>query len=169
MDVFEAVRTIVAVRSYRDQPVPEDVVRKIVEAGHLSASSVNLQPWHFVVVESRETLRQLGSILRTGPYTAQAALAIVAAVEKESTYGVSDVSRAVQNMMLTAWDEGVGSNWVGFGGMTEVAPVVGIPDTYDVLAVLPFGYPEKPARQGKKKRKPLAEIASREQFGQPFT
>ncbi len=169
MDVFEAVRTIVAVRSYRDQPVPEDVVRKIVEAGHLSASSVNLQPWHFVVVESRETLQQLGSILRTGPYTAQAALAIVAAVEKESKYGVSDVSRAVQNMMLTAWDEGVGSNWVGFGGMTEVARVVGIPDTYDVLAVIPFGYPEKPARQGKKKRKPLAEVASREQFGQPFT
>ena len=169
MDVFEAVRTIVAVRSYRDQPVPEDVVRKIVEAGHLSASSVNLQPWHFVVVESRETLQQLGSILRTGPYTAQAALAIVAAVEKESKYGVSDVSRAVQNMMPTALDEGVGSNWVGFGGMTEVARVVGIPDTYDVLAVIPFGYPEKPARQGKKKRKPLAEVASREQFGQPFT
>ena len=168
MNVFEAVRTIVAVRGYRDQAVPDDVVRKIVDAGHLSASSINLQPWHFVVVQNQETLRQIGSIVRTGPYISEAPLAIVVGIEKESVYGVSDASRAVQNMMLTAWDEGVGSNWVGFGGMTEVAKLVSMPDSFDVLAVIPFGYPEKPARQGRKKRKPLNEIASRERYGQPF-
>jgi nitroreductase len=168
MDVFEAVRAIVAVRSYRDRPVQEAVVRKIVEAGHLSASSINLQPWHFVVIQHPETLKKLGSLARTGPYIAQSPLAIVVAIEKDSAYGVSDASRAIQSMMLTAWEEGVGSNWVGFGGMTEVAQLVGIPDQYDVLAIVPFGYPEKPARQGTKKRKPLEEVTSRERYSEPL-
>src|SRR5947209_20326659 len=59
MDVLEAVRTLLAVREYTDRPLPADVVEKIVEAGHLTASSINKQPWHFVVVQERQTLRRL--------------------------------------------------------------------------------------------------------------
>ena len=55
MEVFEAVRTVLAVRRYGTKPVPAEIVRRIVEAGRLSASSINLQPWHFVVVEERAT------------------------------------------------------------------------------------------------------------------
>lgn len=169
MDVFEAVRTVLAVRSYQDKPVPEEVVRRIVEAAHLSASSVNKQPWHFVVVQDRNTLQQLGSMARTGPYIAQAPLAIVVAVEKESKFGVSDGSRAIQNMMLTAWADGVGSNWVGFSGLDNVRELLGIPSEFDVLAIIPFGYPAQTVGRGKKQRKPLGEIASRERYGQPFS
>jgi nitroreductase len=67
MDVFEAVRTVLAVRDYQDKPVPPDLVRQIVEAGRLTGSSMNGQPWHFVVVEQRETLRRLGALAPTGP------------------------------------------------------------------------------------------------------
>ena len=168
MDVFEAIRTLLAVRSYEDRPVPPDVVRRIVEAGHLSASSINLQPWHFVVVEDRSTLEKLGSLVRTGPFIAQAPLAIAVAYEKASRFGVSDASRAIQDMMLAAWDSGVGSVWTGFGGLEEAAKLLGIPDTLELLAVVPFGYPAQAVGRGKKKRKPLSEVASRERYGQPF-
>lgn len=168
MDVFEAIRTVLAVRSFQDKPVPEDVVRRIVEAGHLTASSINLQPWHFVVVQDREKLQELGGLVRTGPYIAQAALAIAVAIERESKFAVSDASRAVQDMILTAWDAGIGSNWTGFGGLGEVREFLGIPETMDVLAVLPFGYPAQSIGRGKKKRKPLGEVASRERYGEPF-
>lgn len=168
MDVFEAVRTLLAVRKYEDRPVPPDVVRRIVESAHLTASSVNLQPWHFVVVEDRNTLQQLGSLVRTGPYIAQAAFAIAVAYEKDNKFGVSDVSRAIQDMMLTAWDAGVGSNWSGYGGLQAAADLLGIPDTMELLAVVPFGYPAQAVGRGKKKRKPLGEVVSRERFGQPF-
>src|SRR5690348_15262301 len=114
MNVSEAVRTLLAVRQYADRPVSDDLVRKIVEAGHLTASSINKQPWHFIVVQDRAALQRLGQLARTGPYTAQAALAIVVAYEKDSPFGVSDASRAIQDMMLVAWENGVGSNWVGF-------------------------------------------------------
>src|SRR5437868_12062015 len=116
MEIFEAVRTVLAVRRYQDKSVPPDTIRRIVEAGRLTASSQNGQPWHFIVVENRDTLRQMGALVRTGPYVAQAPLAIVVVLEK-TEFAISDGSRAIQSMILTAWAEGVGSNWVGFMGM----------------------------------------------------
>ena len=64
MEVFDAVRTVLAVRQFQEKPVPEPIVHQIVEAGHLTASSMNGQPWHFIVVEDKETLRQLGALHR---------------------------------------------------------------------------------------------------------
>ena len=168
MDVFEAVRTVLAVRSYQDRDVSDDVVRRIVEAGRLSASSMNRQPWHFIVVRDRELLGKLAAAARTGPYIASAPLAIAVAVEKASVFAVSDASRAIQSMMLTAWAEGIGSNWVGFGGMDEAAELLGVPAEFDVLAVVPFGYAAVATGRGKKQRKPLGEVAHRERFGQPL-
>lgn len=167
MDVFEAVRTVLAVRSYQDTKVPPDIVRRIVEAGRLTGSSMNGQPWHFVVVEDRAMLRRLGAAAATGPYIAQAALAIVVVIDR-TRFAVSDGSRAIQSMILTAWAEGVGSNWVGFTGMPEVNTLLGIPVDLDVLAILPFGYPVGDLGQGKKQRKTLGQVAHRERFGQPF-
>jgi len=66
MEVFDAIRTLLAVRRYQDRAVPDTIVRKIVEAGRLTGSAMNLQPWHFVVVQDRETLRKLGALARSG-------------------------------------------------------------------------------------------------------
>ncbi len=71
-------------------------------------------------------------------------------------------------MILTAWSEGVVSNWAGFLGLSEVNALLGIPDDLEVLAILPFGYPTKDIGKGKKQRKPLSEVAHLGRFGQPF-
>jgi nitroreductase len=168
LNVFEAVRTVLAVRAYQEKAVRPEIVERIVEAGRLTASSMNKQPWHFIVVENRETLHQLGTLVSTGPYIAQAPLAIVVVIEK-TRFAVSDASRAIQSMILTAWSEGVGSNWAGFLGLDHVKPLLGIPENLDVLAVIPFGYSVKETgSEGKKKRKSLSEVAHRERFGQPY-
>ena len=167
--VFEAVRTALAVREYQDRQVPDEVVARIVAAAHLTASAGNQQPWHFVVVRDAKTLHELGRLVKTGPYVANAPLAIVVGCEKASKPGQSDASRAIQSMILVAWADGVGSNWTGFGGLDEVREKVGLPDSYDVLAVLPFGYPARQLGKGNKKRKPIGEVASTEHFGTPFT
>ncbi|HJU62968.1 MAG TPA: nitroreductase family protein [Candidatus Binatia bacterium] len=167
MEVFDAVRTVLAVRHYQDKAVPSEVVQRIVEAGRLTGSSMNRQPWHFILVENRDTLRQLGALAKTGPYIAQAALAIVVAIER-TTFSVSDGSRAIQSMILTAWSDGVGSNWVGFRGLDEVKSLLSIPDELEILAIIPFGYPAQPTGKGKKKRKSISEVAYLERFGQVF-
>ena len=76
METFDAIRTVLAVRHFKDTPIPEPIVRQIVEAGRLTASGGNSQHWHFIVVRDKETLRRLGQLASTGPYIAQAPLAI---------------------------------------------------------------------------------------------
>jgi nitroreductase len=167
VDVFEAVRTLLAVRRYQDRPVPEDAIRRVLEAGRLTASGMNRQPWHFVVVQNRDTLRQIGAMVPSAPYIAQAPLAIVVAVDR-TRLAVSDASRAIQSMLLTAWSAGVGGNWSGFGPLEGIGALLGIPAELDVLAVLPLGYPADAVGRGKKSRKPLDQIAYRERWGRPF-
>lgn len=167
METLKAVQTVLAVRQYQDKPIPSETVHRIVEAAHLTGSSMNRQPWHFIVVEDRTVLKKMSELAKTGPYIVQAPLAVAVVVE-DSPYAVSDASRAIQSMMLAAWSEGVGSNWVGFFGLEAVKPLLGIPAGLEIFAVVPFGYPVNTIGRGKKKRKPLAEIAHREKFGQPF-
>jgi nitroreductase len=167
MDAFEAVRTLLAVRSYQDKPVPDALVRRIVEAGRLTGSGMNRQPWHFIVVRDRDMLRRLGALASSGSYVAQAPLAVVVATDK-TRFAVSDASRAIQSMLLAAWADGVGSNWVGFGGLEAVKALLDIPAALDVLAILPFGYPARAVGRGKKQRKALREIAHLERYGRPF-
>jgi|SRR5690349_5099090 len=164
-EVFHAVRTVLAVREYQDKPIPHEVMRRVAEAAHLTASAGNRQPWHFVVVEDKHTLREIASLVRTGPYIANAAAAVVVAVDKETPKADSDASRAIQDMILVAWAEGVGSNWTGFGGLDGVRQKVGLPENFDVFAVIPFGYPKRKIGLGKKKRKPIDEVVSGERYG----
>src|SRR5438876_11930097 len=100
METFDAIRTVLAVRHFKDTPIPEDIVRQIVEAGRLTASAGNGQPWHFIVVRDKETLRRLGQLASTGPYIPQAPLAMVVAMDNRSPFAVSDGSRAIQDMIL---------------------------------------------------------------------
>ncbi len=168
MEVYEAIRTVLAVREFQNRPVPQKVIRKIIESARLTASSMNGQPWHFVIIQNRDTLLKLGSLVKPGPYNAHAAFSVAVAIEKASPYGISDASRAIQSMVLTAWEEGIGSNWTGWVGMTNVASFLGIPEGMDVIAVVPFGYPVHERVKGKKRRKGIQEIAHSELFGRPL-
>jgi nitroreductase len=167
MDTFEAVRTVLAVRSYQKKPIPPEIIRRILDAGRLTGSGKNRQPWHFVVVQDPETITRLAALTKTGPYVSGSGAAVVVATEKDD-FAASDASRAIQSMILTAWSEGVGSNWVGFHGLDAVRSLVGIPADLDVLAVVPLGYPAEAKGGTKKNRKPLKEVAHRERFGIPF-
>ena len=141
MEVYEGVRTLLAVREFKSEPVPDDVLHRIIESARLTGSSMNRQPWHFIVVQNRDTLEQLGTLVSSGKYNAQAAFAVIVIIEKSSPFGLSDASRAIHSMVLTAWSEGVGSNWTGWVGMTQVATLLGVPESLEVIAVMPFGYP----------------------------
>jgi len=167
MNVFEAVKTMLAVRTYQNQPIPNEVVTRIVEAGRLTGSSRNTQQWDFVVVRDKETLKALGSMASTGGYIADAAMAI-AVVVPDAPVGYMDGARATQDMMLAAWEEGIGSNWVGNMDTDEVKRLLNIPQEKMILNVIPFGYPAEAVGAGRKQRKPLGEIAHSERFGQAY-
>jgi nitroreductase len=167
MDVSKAVKSMLAVREFQDKAIDDDTVTRIVDAGRLTGSSRNRQQWDFVVVQDKERLKALGALATTGSYTANAALAI-AVVAPEGLSGAMDGARAAQDMMLVAWGEGIGSNWVGGMNKPEVKELLAIPADKMVVVVIPFGYPAKKLGAGKKNRKPLAEVAHNEKYGVPY-
>jgi nitroreductase len=167
MDVFACVRTRVETREFKPDPVPETAIRKILEAGRWSPSQRNRQPWHFIVIQHRETLQQLGAMAASGPYLADAPLAI-AVVTEGARAPLIDGTRAISSMQLVAWEEGLGSCWIGSVDREGVKRLLGLPEACELITVLPFGYPTDAAKGLKKRRKPLEQIAHRERFGTPY-
>ena len=107
MEVFECIRRRRTIREYKKDPIPEDVLEKILQAGRWSPSSSNSQPWHFVVIQDSDTLSELGRIATQGPFISDAALAIVIVMENAPRPQL-DAGRAIQQMELVAWSEGLG-------------------------------------------------------------
>ena len=107
MDAWLAIASRREVRDVRPDALPDDAVRRILEAGRISGSSKNHQPWRFVVVRSRDALDRLAEVVRT-PGNLTAAPLFVAVLADDHVRAHFDCGRAVQNMLLAAWNDGVG-------------------------------------------------------------
>lgn len=152
-------------RAYRPDRIPPAVTKRILEAGRLCQSQRNRQAWHFVVVEDRAMLGRLGALASSGPFIAEAPLAIAVAMEVPK-FAQVDAGRAIQSMTLAAWAEGIGSCYVSAFDTQKVKSLLGIPEAMELITLLPFGYPARMPRG--KQRKLLREIAHRARFGMPF-
>ena len=170
MEVFRCIRTRRTVRDFTPDPVPDAVIHKILQAARWAPSSSNTQPWHFIVVRERDTIAALGRICTQGAFIGAAPLAIAIAMAGARRPQL-DAGRALQQMELVAWDEGLGTCFVGIRGeqQQEVKTLLGIPDELELVTVLPFGYRiARPPGAGTP-RKPLSEIAHGERFGQSLS
>ena len=170
MEVYECIRSCLEVRRFKPDPVPDEVVRKLVQAGRWAPSSRNGQPWRFVVIRDRETLQRIGEIATSGRFVAQAPMA-VAIVMEDAERPQLDAGRALQQMEMTAWSEGLGTCFVGLrlGDQNQqIKELLGIPAEMELITVLPFGYREEHVKGGGKRRRPLSEIVHGERFGQSY-
>ena len=132
MDAYLAIASRREVREYADRPLPEDVAHRILDAGRLSGSSQNTQRWEFVIVSDREAIAECVY----APGNVRGAALVVAVAGSARPF---DVGRAAQNMLLAAWNEGVGSVPNGIRDAERAEGIVGAP----VSIVLTFGYPAK--------------------------
>lgn len=152
--VFDLVKTKRAVRRYTSEPLADDAVRQILEAGRLSGSAKNMQPWHFIAVRSGETLASLAECGAYAAHLAGAAM-VVALVTADPYLRLSvpfDLGRAAQNMMLTAWSLGVGSEMATIYRADQARELLNVPAEYTIPWCIAFGYPaeatDHPARKG---------------------
>ena len=156
MDTYLAIASRREVRDYADTPIPDDVRHRILDAGRLSGSSRNRQQWEFVVVTDKEALARCVF----APENVLGAALVVAIAGAARGF---DVGRAAENMLLAAWNDGVGSCPNGISDAEGAERIVGAP----VAIVLTFGYPAKPRDPSSRtaeewsaraKRKPLDEV-----------
>ncbi|MEM2280653.1 MAG: nitroreductase family protein [Candidatus Bathyarchaeia archaeon] len=175
MDVFEAVQRRRSIRAYDPTPIPKDKLEKVLEAARLAPSAGNIQPWHFIVVSDAEKRAKLAKA-PFAKFLKQAPIVIVGCGDQRASpkWFMVDVAIAMQNMVLTATSEGLGTCWVGSFDENQVREMLKIPENYRVVALLALGYPRgKIDIQGKilhliRRRKKLEEIVSFEEFGRPL-
>jgi nitroreductase len=172
MDIFEAVQARRSIRAYQDKPVPTEKLEKILEAARQAPSARNIEPWHFIVVTDQEKRKTLSKGLYA-KFVTQAPLVIVACGNKKasSDWYTIDTALAMENLILTAIGEGLGTCCVGSFDEKEVAELLKVPDDFEVLLMITVGYPKEKLDLTRKlnhlvrPRKLLSEIASLEEYG----
>ena len=168
MDAYAAVRSRVAVREFTERQVPDNVLKEILLAARGAPSQRKRQPWHFVVVRNKEKLQRIGDFASSGRFIADAPMAIAIAMDGTKLTQV-DAARAIQNIVLVAWTHGVGTVYVHGVDRDAVKLLLDIPQDFELITVMPYGYPTDAAKSVKKRRKSLHEIAHVERYGQSYT
>ena len=158
MEVLRAVRTKRAVRKFSDQPVPDDVIRQILDAGRRSQSSKNTQPWQFIAIRDRERLVALSKCGIYASHLAGAAFAVVLVGTEHSDWNSFDLGQASSYFQLAAWDLGVGSVIATLHHEDEARKLLGIPADTGLFLALSFGYPAADWTPNKGGRRPLDEV-----------
>lgn len=164
------LRGLRAVRSFRPNPVPQEVVDDLLEVARWTGSAQNLQPWEIVVIRERETLRALAEVRGYAGHLANAPLGIVLVMagqrEEQETY---DEGRLSERIMLAAHAHGIGSSigWIVGDGRDAAKEILDIPPGRLVRTAISLGYPDEEARRISpgQARKPLSEIVHEERYG----
>lgn len=164
MDVSEAIRNKRAIREFSDQPIPEQVVRAILNAGRRAQSSKNSQPWHFIVISERARLKALSEMGTFAGHLAGAAVgvAILTRPPEERWSVMFDAGQAAAYMQLAAWELGIGSCMASIYEPEKARELLGFPDDVHLRAAISFGYPkdggtQRPAPK-KAGRRPFKEV-----------
>ena len=165
MSLVDTIISRRSVRRYSGKNVPEDVLKKILEAGRQAPSASNVQPWRFIVLTDEDIKEEL-SHGRWNTFIKDSAFTIVGCGYVGDDYGrkwsTIDTTIALQNMVIAAWALGIGSCWIGDFREEHVKKLLSIPDGWKVVCLISFGYPAKPS--GARTKKPLTETVSYNKF-----
>jgi nitroreductase len=178
MDIFKVLEERHSVRKYQTDPVPVEKLKRVLDAARIAPSWKNLQCWRFIIVREPELKKQLAESMpttnpaRTAVGKTAPVVAVLCAAPSQSgkqdgkDYYMLDAGLAMQQLMLAAHAEGLGTCWVGFFEEEKVKKVCGIPEDYRVVALTPLGYPA--VKPSARPRKELAEITFAEKWGRQF-
>ncbi len=165
MKFIELAEKRCSIRGYKPDPVPEELLNEILQAGRLAPTAKNLQPFHFIVVRSEPLLDAL-AVAYPAPFFREAPVVIVICVESSKgwtrerydgkNYCEVDAAIAIDHMTLAAADNGLGTCWIGAFDPSKVSAVIGLPNDIEPLALLPIGFPNMEGRE--KIRKALDEL-----------
>lgn len=170
MDVLQAIKDRRSIRKYTPEPVSEEQVTQILEAGRWAPSRGNSQPWKFIVLNDDQIRKELADAIPTGKFLAQAPQGIAVVVNpKSSKHPEQEGSAAIQNMLLAAHALGLGTCWISVCGTEwaeKASQVLGIPDEEWLISVVSIGHPAETPEKG---RKEWDEITFANKYGLRWT
>jgi nitroreductase len=173
LELTEAIQKRRSVRNFKNQPLPENTLEKLIDAARMAPSAGNLQVCEYVTVSKPETKQALSIAARGQIQVAQASVVIVVCVNQKTAekygkrgvdlYSILDAGAAIENLMLTAVSLGLGTCWIGAFQEEETAKIIHAPKGIRPVALVPVGYPQDslPSRPAKRS---VNEILQRETF-----
>jgi len=171
LPVLDVIKARGSIRSYTNRPIPKQVLLEILEAARMAQSAANCQPWEFIVITDAGIKKKLVQAAGNQSFVGEAAAVMVCLAKPEESTSVGpfegfliDLAIAIENMVLTAWDLGVGSCWIGAYNEGRVKELLDVPRSLRVTSLLTLGYPDEKA--GPKYRKDLDEIVHYQRYGQ---
>lgn len=165
MDAFECIATKLEVREFSAQAISSEIRLKILEAARLTGTGMNTQHWRFILVQKKDNLKKLAGDSTSGSWVAGANLAVIVLTNPKYGFHLIDAGRVLQNMQLTAWNEGVGSGL--FTGIKEekLRNDFQIPNELTPSVIIGFGYPVSRLTGKRKNRLPVHELVYYEKYG----
>jgi nitroreductase len=168
----EVLRTVRQIRQYASEPVPDDVLQRLLEVARWTGSSKNTQPWHFVVVRDRDALRRISALRPNINWLASAPLAVAIVLDGAGHSQAYDEGRVTERLLAAAHMQGYGGGTAWFGDenqQVEAKKILGIPIDRTARSMVAIGRPTsikdpRPYRAAGG-RKPLSEIVSYERWG----
>jgi nitroreductase len=173
-NLIHFLKRLRAVRQFRPDPIPQEIVDAVLDVARWSGSASNKQPWEFIVIRNKETLRVLSKVAGFASHLAGASVGIVlvmAGEEGHFEHETYDEGRLSERIMLAASAYGVGSSigWFRGNGMTDAKAILGIPQERLVRTAISMGYPDQQAHHARPKpaqaRKSLADSVHDERYG----
>jgi len=168
MDLFEAINNRYSVRSYRDKPVEQEKLRRILEAGRVAPTATNRQELKFVVVRDADVRRRLAEAADQ-PFIGEApvVIAVVGLTPDAKVHcGVPtdpvDCAIAIDHMTLAAVAEGLGTCWIGHFNQEACCKILAVPASAKIIELLPLGY--SAGKSKAKSRKPLEQLVCYDKF-----
>lgn len=154
MSVYELITSRRTIRRFKQRPISAELLNKLVNAGRLAPSGANLQPLEFIVVNDTEVVNRVFPALKWAGYIAPAGnppegkrpmayVVVLINTEIRSNGGEVDAAAAMENMILTALEEGVGSCWMGAIDRDQLRLLFNVPPYYQIDSVLALGYPDE--------------------------
>lgn len=150
--ILDNLMTRTSIRSYQSRPVEDEKIEKLLRAAMAAPSSGNKQPWKFVVIKDKQTLKRISEHFNTMKMAENASVAIVVCGDMNNTfpadgrdYWVEDTSAASENLLLAAHGLGLGAVWCGIYPMQKrieyLKELLQLPENIVPLNVIPIGYP----------------------------
>lgn len=165
MEAWDAISARRNVRQYKPEPVSEEDLNRIAEAGWRAPSAKNRQPWDFVIVTDRDQLQQLSTVWQGAGHIAAAPAAIAIVVpeppdQRRLVTDTYDIGQATMAMMIAATDLGIGTGHSSVGDQDKARAILGVPDDHQVAFLLGVGYPaDRPLTPVRKpNRRPFSEV-----------
>ncbi|MGB9622657.1 MAG: nitroreductase family protein [Candidatus Bathyarchaeia archaeon] len=153
MKIPEVIKNRRSIRSFLDKELPEETSKILIEAACLAPSAGNLQPWEFIIVKGEDTKRMLVEAAYGQTFISEAKLVIVVCIDPNrsasrygtrgsSLYCLQDTAAAVQNILLTATENGLGGCWIGAFDEKKASKALKLPQGIRPVAIIPIGYPK---------------------------